>query len=67
MKPMSMLLSLLGFALFTAMAHADAIYTCENDRGDTVRITFTREGQRMSLRSRYAGLNLTKSKRSPAD
>ncbi|MGZ3695377.1 MAG: hypothetical protein ACXWQO_14770, partial [Bdellovibrionota bacterium] len=36
-------------------------------RGDTVRITFTREGQRMSLRSRYAGLNLTKSKRSPAD
>jgi hypothetical protein len=67
MKTFSMLLSLLGFALTTPMAHADAVYTCANNRGDTLMIKFTPDGQRMALRSLYVGMKFTQSKRRIGD
>jgi hypothetical protein len=64
---MKLALSLFGFMFFTSMVHADAVYTCANERGDTVIIKLTGDGQQMSLHSVYAGLKLIQSKQNPAN
>lgn len=67
MKSVSTLLVLTGLTIFASAAQADAVYTCKNNRGDSLRLTFTREGKRMAVKSRYAGLTLRQQKHSPAD
>lgn len=62
---MKLVMSLLGFTLAFSSAHADSVYTCVNSKGDSVIITLTQEGQKMTLRSLYARLKLTQGKRRP--
>lgn len=62
---MKFVLSLLGFVLSVSAVHADSTYTCVNSKGDSVIITLSQENQKMTLRSLYARLNLTQSKRRP--
>lgn len=55
--------AILLLALLAASpARADSLYTCANNKGDTVMIEFSRGGQRLNLRSRYAQLKLSQSK-----
>lgn len=62
---MKLVLALSSLFLVGSIANAESVYTCTEDRGDSIIIEMSRQGENMHLRTLDRQLNLTQSKRRP--